>query len=99
MNVSVIRGRMVAVPPLRRNDEGTGILKFTVAVNEYGGKNKRAEFIDCTAFGSCAEFIERNFVQGKMICICGKIRTHVWEKRDGVKAKDVWLEVAEAQFG
>ena len=90
---------MVATPPLRRNDKGTAILNFTVAVNEYGGKNNRTDFVDCTAFGSCAEFIERNFIQGQMICVVGKIRTNVWEKRDGVKAKDVWLEVKEAQFG
>ena len=95
MNVSVIRGRLVADPVIRYNDNKTAILDFTVAVN----KKDRSDFIDCVAWGNTAEFIERNFEKGQFICVVGEIRTHVWEKADGVKAKDVKVSVSEAQFG
>lgn len=95
MNFAAIRGRMVSDPVLRHNDDGVAVLSFTVAVN----KKERADFIDCVCFNHTAEFVERNFKQGQYICASGSIRTNVWEKADGTKAKDVKLLVSEVDFG
>ena len=95
MNISVIGGRLVATPVLRHNNDGQAVSEFTVALNE----GERTDYVDCVAWGKTAEFLCNHFEKGKLIYVEGKIRTNVWEKRDGVKAKDVKLSVKEIHFG
>jgi len=95
MNISIIGGRLVATPVLRHNNDGQAVSEFTVALNE----GERTDYVDCVAWGKSAEFLCNYFEKGKMIHVVGKIRTNVWEKFDGVKAKDVKLSVQEIHFG
>ncbi len=95
VNIAIISGRLVADPVLRTNDELTSLSNFTVAIN----KGEKSDFVDCIAWGKTAEFLCEHFTKGKQIYVVGEIRTNVWEKRDGVKAKDVKLSVKEIHFG
>ena len=98
MNFAAVRGRLTDEPILRRTDNGMAVCRFTVAVNERRASGEHTDFVDCAAYAQTAEFLERNFKKGQFICVCGKVRTNVWEKKDGTKAKDVWVDTHEISF-
>lgn len=89
LNSVSIMGRLVADVELRRIErkkDDLSVAAFTVAVDrDYIGKDeeREADFIRCKAFGHTAEFIEKYFSKGSMVCICGRIQTGKYENRNG----------------
>lgn len=66
-------GRLTKDPELRTvGDNNTPVCNFTAAINRRfskGGENK-ADFINCVAWRSTAEFICKYFKQGDMCTCC-----------------------------
>ena len=94
MNVSVIRGRMVANPELKTTSNGTSITRFTVAVERRRGDDG-ADFIRCVAFGKSAEFASQYLHKGDRVGVIGRLQVQQYEK-DGEK-REAW-SVAVDQF-
>lgn len=66
MDVKVIKGKT-------RKDNDTIVGRFTLAVNEGYGENKKATFIPVTIFNKMVENLEQYLIKGTKVNICGKL--------------------------
>lgn len=83
MNKVVLVGNMVRDPDVNQMANGKSRARFTVAINRnYKNKDGKrdADFIDCTAFDSRADFVAKWFRKGKPIGVIGHIQTGKYEK-------------------
>ena len=101
INKAMIMGRLTHDPELRKTQTEKSVVKFTVAVSREYNKDKeqKADFIDCVAFGSTADFVAKYFSKGSSIIIeDGAIQTDMYEK-DGQKRKSVNIWAKGVKFG
>ena len=97
----VLIGRLTKDPTLNfAAGSGTGINRFTVAINRPKKKDQEkaeADFINCVAFGKTAETIANYFTKGRQIALRGHIQTGNYTKDDGTKVytTDVMVESFE----
>lgn len=88
-NVSLV-GRLTKDPEVRTiGSENTSVCNFTVAVNRpFKDENgeKVADFIQCQAWKSQADFIGKYLVKGQLVAITGSIHTRTYEKADQTTA-------------
>ncbi len=79
MNKVILVGRLTADPVLRQTQSGVSSCSFSIAVNrrfvDKSTGERQADFIRCNAWRQTAEFINRYFKKGSMICVEGSIRT------------------------
>ena len=61
LNHSVIMGRFVRDPEMRRTNSGKAVTSFTLAVDK-PGKDSGASFIPFVAWDKTAEFINNYFI-------------------------------------
>ena len=101
MNKVILVGRLTKDPELRfAAGSGTGICRFTVAVNRPVKKDspKESDFIGCVAFGKTAEIIAQYLTKGREIAISGSIRTGSYEAKDGTKRYTTEVAVETFDF-
>ena len=101
INNVVLMGRIVATPELRSTGTGISVVSFTIAVDRsYAkqGEQRQADFIDCVAWRSTAEFITKYFQKGSMIALTGSIQTRNYEDKNGNKRKAVEVVVDNVSF-
>lgn len=101
MNVVAIMGRLTYEPELKVTLSNVYVLRFQIAVDRsYTPKNqeRQADFIDCVAWRSTAEFISRHFHKGQMIALTGSIQTGDYTDKNGKQRKAVDVVVNEASF-
>ena len=101
INNVVLMGRLVATPELRSTGTGISVVSFTIAVDRsYAkqGEQRQADFIDCVAWRSTAEFITKYFQKGSMIALAGSIQTRNYEDKNGNKRKAFEVVVDNASF-
>ncbi len=99
-NKSIIMGRMVADPELRKTESGISNCRFSVAVQEdYKNKDgsRDVDYIICVAWRQTAEFLTRYFKKGQPILIDGKLKSRTYEK-EGQKHYETYIKVAEVRF-
>lgn len=86
MNKVILIGRLTADPELRQTQSGVSSCRFTVAVNRnFVDKNtgeRQADFISCVAWRQTAEFVNRYFKKGNMICVEGTLRTGSYQDKN-----------------
>lgn len=63
----------------------TTVAKFTMAIDDGYGENKRTNFIPVTVFGKSAEACERFLAKGRMVAVEGKIQTGSYTNQNGQK--------------
>lgn len=100
LNNVVLMGRLTAAPELRTTANGNSVAAFTLAVDrryQQGGE-KKADFINCVAWRSTAEFITKYFSKGSLIAVTGEIQTRNFEDKNGNKRTAVEVIVDEASF-
>ncbi len=101
LNKAVLMGRLTADPELRKTPNGTSVTSFSIAVNRPRFNKESADvadFIDCVAWRTTAEFISKWFQKGQMIAITGRIQTRTWTDKQDQKRKNVEISVDEAFF-
>lgn len=101
INNAIIMGRLTADPELRKVGKDSVVTSFTVAVDrnwtdEEG--NRQADFIRCTAWNGCAEFICKYFGKGRMIALTGWIQTGSYENDDGDTVYTTEINVQQVSF-
>ena len=86
MNKVILMGRLTADPELRQTPSGVSSYSFSVAVNrKFVNKQtgeRQADFIRCIAWRQTAEFINRYFNKGSMICVEGELRQDNYQDRN-----------------
>lgn len=97
LNHSVIMGRFVRDPELRRTNNGKAVTSFTIACDK-PGKDSGASFIDCVAWEKTAEFINNYFTKGSAIIVEGRLESRQYETKDGQKRTVTEVVVAQAHF-
>lgn len=103
MNKVILMGRLTRDPEVRYggNDNQMAIAKFSLAVNrrfKRAGESADADFLNCTAFGKQAEFVERYLTQGTKILLSGRIENNNYTNREGQKVYGVQIMVDEIEF-
>lgn len=86
MNKVILMGRLTADPVLRQTQSGVVSCGFSIAVNrrfvDKQTGERQADFIRCTAWRQTAEFINRYFKKGSMICVEGEIRQDNYQDKN-----------------
>mgnify|MGYP002518915774 CR=1 FL=1 len=97
LNHSVIMGRFVRDPEIRRTNSGKAVTSFTIACDK-PGRDSGASFIECVAWEKTAEFINNYFVKGSAIIVEGRLESRQYEAKDGQKRTVTEVVVAQAHF-
>lgn len=66
---------------------------FSIAYNRGRGDNRKANFIDCIAWGKRAD-IMRDFSKGEGIFVTGDLEQDSYENKDGVRVNKVQVNVS-----
>ena len=97
MNHSVIMGRLVSNPEMRRTTTGKAVVSFTIACDK-PGKDNGADFIPCVAWEKTGEFVNQYFLKGNPIAVEGRVSSRQYETKEGQKRTVVELVVSQAHF-
>ena len=101
INVVAIMGRLTYDPELRTTPTGVSVVRFQVAVDrnfQRAGEERKADFIDVTAWRQTAEFVSKYFRKGSMIAVEGSIQTDNFTDKDGNKRKSVQVVGSNVSF-
>jgi single-strand DNA-binding protein len=93
-------GRITKDVELQTAKTGTEYAKFTVAVNRKKDKNgeQKADFVDCTAWGKTAAFVQKYFKKGDGIVVEGRWESDTYEAKDGTKRTKWGVLVDQIEF-
>lgn len=100
LNKVVLAGRLTADVELKQTPSGVSVCSFSIAVNRrhQAEGQQQADFINCTAWRSTAEFISKYFCKGSSICIVGSIQTRSWKDNNGNNRYATEVVADEAMF-
>ena len=98
-NKVILGGRISKDVEMKSTPSGVPVATFSIAVNRKGSKEEqKADFINCVAWRSTAEFIYKFFGKGSSICIVGNLQTRSWDDNNGNKRYATEVIVEEASF-
>lgn len=95
MNIVGIMGRMVADPELKKTTTNKSVVSFTIAVAD----GKDTDFLDCEAWESTADLINKFIRKGDVFGINGKIKTRSYTSREGKQVKKAFIRAEHVSFG
>ena len=101
MNKAILTGRLTKDPEHRTTPNGVSVTTFTVAVNRrYKDEEGKypADFINCIAWRSTADFVSKYFQKGSGIGIVGSIQTRSYEDKNGNRRYVTEVVAEEAEF-
>ena len=102
LNKIVIMGRLTRDPELRHTQNGTAVASFSLAVDrdfkEQDG-SRATDFIDCVAWRSGAEFVDKYFSKGRMAVVEGRLQIRDWTDKEGNKRRSAEVIVNSIYFG
>lgn len=102
MNSVCITGNLTKDAEIRTSATGTAVLRFTVAVNERvkrdGAWEDKANFIDCTMFGTRAERVCTFLGKGIKVAVKGRLSQSSWTDKDGSKRSKLEVLVEDVDF-
>ena len=103
LNHIVIMGRLTRDPELRHTQAGTAVASFTVAVDrDFKDKEtgeRKTDFIDCVAWRSTGEFVDKYFAKGRMAVVEGRLQLRDWTDKEGNKRRSAEVLVSSVYFG
>ena len=103
LNHITIMGRLTRDPELRYTQSQTPVASFTLAVDrDFGnrdGGEKQTDFIECVAWRSTAEFVNKYFQKGSMAVVSGRLQIRDWTDREGGKRRSAEVVVDNIYFG
>lgn len=95
-NQTILIGHLTRDPEMQYSKNGKAFVKFTVAVNQ--GKDKKALFMDCTAFDKTAEAVAQYVKKGSPIFVSGYLNQESWQSEDGQKRTKIVLICTTVRF-
>lgn len=104
-NKAIIAEHLTANPELRYTPKGRACCNFTLAATRRftdpeGEKKEQTLFIDCAAWGSHGEHINKHKVKGDNILVEGFLQADQWEdKATGQKRSKLKLVIEKVEFG
>lgn len=104
MNIAILVGRLTADPELRYTQDGKAVGRFSMALDRgLSAELKQsgvqaADFVDVTAFGPSAEFIERYFHKGLMVHVEGSLEAGSYQGKDGKTVYTLGVTASDLGF-
>lgn len=97
MNSINLMGRLVRDPQISytKGDDPAAVARFSLAVRR---NQDITDFIDCVAWAGTAEMIEKYFSKGMMMAVTGSLQIDNWEKENGEKRRNAYVNVRSAYF-
>lgn len=85
INNVVLVGRITKDPELKKSQSGLSVVSFTLAVNRRKTKDKEqeADFINCVAWRSSADYLANYVRKGTLLGVEGSIQTRNYENQQG----------------
>ena len=74
MNKVELIGRLTAQPQLKYTNSNKPVCSFSVAVNKRINGENNADFINCVAWNTTAEFVSKYFNKGQAIAVIGRLQ-------------------------
>ena len=103
MNKVILCGRLSKDPDVRTGNNDMVIAKFPLAVDRKYKKDeeRKADFLNCIAFGNMASFVEKYFHKGDAMTLEGRIQTGSYKNKDGqtIYTTDIVAESVEFALG
>lgn len=102
LNQISVMGRIVRDPELRRTNSGKPVTSFTLACdrdfkNSQTGE-KEVDFLDCVAWNSTAEIVEKYFHKGQMAVASGRLQIRQYTDKSGQKRRQAEILVSSVYF-
>ena len=85
INKVVLIGRLTKDVELKATSSGSEVCNFSLAVDDYNGKENVAYFIECVAWNQTAKFVTTYCKKGTLIAVDGKLQTRSYDRKDGTK--------------
>lgn len=98
MNQLTIIGNLTKDPELRTTPSGKTVCKFTVAVNDGFGENKKTTYIDVDAWEKYAEPCNKYLKKGSKIMAQGRASCKPYVGKDGSAKGNVILTAFMIEF-
>ena len=101
MNKVILSGRLTRDPQVKNFGAASKTcVRFSVAVDRKYKKDgqESADFINCVAFGSTADFIRDYLVQGTKVMLEGRWQTYLYTAADGSKRHSDECVVDSVEF-
>ena len=101
MNKAILLGNLTRDPEQRTTSSGIAVTSFTVAVRRRykdADGNYQADFINCVAWRSTAEFVAKYFTKGSRIGVAGTIQTRTYNDQNGNKRYVTEVVADEVEF-
>ena len=84
MNRTVLVGRIVKDPDIKKTSSGKSVASFVLAVNQRFNRDK-TDFINCVAWEKTADYLANYVKKGNLIAVEGRISTRNYDGSDGKK--------------
>ena len=102
LNQISVMGRFARDPELRRTGSGKPVTSFTLACdrdfkNSQTGE-KEVDFIDCVAWNSTAEIVEKYFQKGQMAVVTGRLQIRQYTDKNGQKRRQAEILASSVYF-
>lgn len=101
LNVVALMGRLVYDPELKTTQNGTNVCSFRIAVDRSftrQGEERKADFIDVTAWRQTAEFVSKYFQKGSMIAVEGSLQTRQYQDKSGNNRTSTEVLASQVSF-
>ncbi len=97
-NKVILAGNLTREPQLSYLPSQTAVVDFGMAVNRKWKEKKETCFVDCRAFGTTAENINKYLAKGNPVFIEGRLTFDSWTAQDGSKKSKHRVTVENFQF-
>lgn len=102
MNKVILMGNLTRDPEIRysQGENSLAIARFSIAVNRRFSRqgDTDTDFLNCTAFGKQAEFVEKYFKQGSRMLLTGRVQNDNYTNKNGERVYSVQIMADEIEF-
>lgn len=101
MNRVVVVGRLVKDPELKKTNNGSSVVSFTLAVDNNRQRNageRTASFLPVTAWNATAENVAKFMKKGSLVGVDGRLNQRSYQAKDGHNVNVVEIIAEQVQF-
>lgn len=97
LNKCILQGRLTKDPEVRFTTDNKPVASFALAVDRDYNR-QQVDFINCVAWGTTAEFMQKYFRKGDMAIVEGRIQVRSYTTTDAVKRTATEINVDHVYF-
>lgn len=98
LNSVHIQGNLTEQAIVKTSASGVQYCNVTIACNQGYGEKQKTDFIRCVAYGTIAQFIERNFEKGSQILVEGSLHNNNFTDKNGINHYSYAVTINSVNF-